>query len=613
MLIKNFIRIIIESGELDIGMTTLTEEICASSEINRKPDVIKKWFTNGKSGRTPRYPGIINRKGFVSYLKRKTEYKWKDIQQAFGDFNKEKPLGDIETFQHIDTTTNNIDIFYNSLLDQFYYLLKSAPITLKHIPPSKNNLIGRSQELEEIDKLFMDNNIVVLTGVGGIGKSYLASAYSHKLNINNEYTIQQVFCDDVTNIEEAVLKLKFENLKESGEDSLEAKLSNRIEALKNNLKPVIIILDNVCCPAKTTDFSCISMKTDQDNPVAYCQHVRFIVTTRYTRFSSSAAPLYIEALQQDELMSLYATHRFRNASAHEAYLEQNKETLSTLFSLVQNHTLIITLLAKLVLETGISETQLLNQLLVGLKLPLDAITISKDQRDYELSIYDILKVIFDLSNLSTDEINILTYLSLIPIDGIDRDTFYRLSKTKRSYHQALVNKHWITVDEENFRIHLHPLICETIINCKDTRPSLELTQSFSNIIKKEGSKYTPKDFEFHIYSKIMLQIATKVTFAHIRDFRLSAFPDVPFFSLIDKNLAIPLLYIQKVSSSRLNYDISKAMESNKYYSFNVKKFFTDNGIDIDYDEKNFPDDYWENSDNEDIKSIVDMLKREDLF
>lgn len=223
MLFRKFIEIIIEYGNLDIGNAPLTEEICLYSEIKRKRSTIESWFKKGKSARIPNYSGIIDRIGFVSFFKSKTEYTWKKIQKAYEEFNIEKPLGESQTFQHIDTTTDNMGFFYNSLLEQFYYLLQSAPIMLRHISPSKNNLIGRSQELEEIDKLFENNNIVVLTGVGGIGKSYLASEYCHRLNINNEYTIQHVFCDNITNIKEAVLKLKFDNLEESEKDSPETK------------------------------------------------------------------------------------------------------------------------------------------------------------------------------------------------------------------------------------------------------------------------------------------------------------------------------------------------------------------------------------------------------
>ena len=48
------------------------------------------------------------------------------------------------------------------------------------VPFADEGFIGREQELEDLDKLFLNSNKVALTGLGGVGKTRLAVHYAYQ-------------------------------------------------------------------------------------------------------------------------------------------------------------------------------------------------------------------------------------------------------------------------------------------------------------------------------------------------------------------------------------------------------------------------------------------------
>lgn len=544
MNLREFIETIMIFGDLGKQPVKITTDICQYSKITFSKDTIKAWFKTGDGRRTPTYKGTIDRLGFINYFKENTCSTWTNIQTAFRNTNK---------YDYIDYTTNNPEIFYTSLLKQFYYLLRSAPISLQHIPPAEYEVIGRTQELEKIENVFSNSNIVILNGIGGIGKSLIASAYSKQLNTKEEWTIQHIICDDVNSIQEAILKLKFDNYKEATDTHPERRCDERIELLKNNLKPVLIILDNFDYSPKSKELNILKM--DSEN-FKYRQYIRFIITTRNKWAFYKDNFLYIGTLKEDDLFSLYAKHRFEDCKLHTEYMTKNKEVLNKLFTLVQKHTLMITLLAKLSLESCISETELLSQLSSGLKLPEDTITLSKDKNDFENTIDELLKRIFDISHLTTMEKSIMTYLSLIPIEGLKMDAFCKLANTSRNDVQPLVKKNWITMDEENSRIHLHPLICDTVLNHEDTKPSAELCNTLLKIAAEKRQKYETHNIEWHTYNKIIANILSRIFFSNIRDFKFSHYPNTNLFDILKDEYVDGFLSINQILLEYITSDFS---------------------------------------------------------
>ena len=347
------------------------------------------------------------------------------------------------------------------------------------------------------------------------------------------------------------------------------------------MKPVLIILDNLNYCPKSNELDILKMDYE------YLQHIRFLITSRNKWNFAERNTIQIEPLKNDDLFTLYATHRFKDPDLHKKYIEKNKDTLNKLFSLVKNHTLIITLLAKLSIQSCLTEKELLERLSLGLKLPTNTIVFSKDKNDYENSIEDILRILFDISHLNDSQKSIMTYMSLIPTEGIEIKTFCELVHVSTNDIQKLINSNWIIKDEETFRIHLHTLICETILSNKDIRPSKETYTSFADTIEKIRDEFERYTTEWLIYNKILIHIPTKVIFAEIRDFRFPNTLDVSIFDMLKPEYVNAILTLNKFSEELLNMDISIPRN---YVALEEKTEISDNNIDDNINDDNDDDD-----------------------
>lgn len=279
---------------------------------------------------------------------------------------------------------------------------KVACMTLCHIPSGKPLMFGREDEMNRLSENFETGNYVVLTGIGGIGKSQIALAYAHTLSQDDGWTIQHIVCEDSETLQQAILRLQFTDLPNA------ETFDCVIERLKSCQGNMLIILDNL-----NQSFSNSDQRAFQQ--LLKCnRHIRILITSRYSLLQDKRCIIPVLPLDNTELLRLYEYHRFEDHSDHSSYIEKYKSTLEKLFTLVERHTLMIVLLAKLPGRCFLDESQILEMMESGLSLPAEDIAVSKNDAVIETTISKIIKKLFDISQLEECQKAIMMYMLVIP-------------------------------------------------------------------------------------------------------------------------------------------------------------------------------------------------------
>lgn len=331
---------------------------------------------------------------------------------------------------------------------------QSANSNLLTLPPPlpPKAFIGRSKDLIAIHQLLKKtDNLVLVNGIGGIGKSTLAHAYWHGyqhefnyviwLNVVNE-DIQEAFINsgleeelDITPSEKSTLKQRFRTIKR--------KLSQ-----KNGVN--LLILDNINSPNTIKDFSLPNWKvmiTSRTNLSDYTQHT-------------------VGILSKEDAQILFL---------HYCPLREYKaDLLEKLLRVIGYHTLTIELLAKnlnKLIRKGYSLEDLNNDLeLRGLlNISQTSKVASETNKVKEGRYHELITAIFDISSLSPYGRNLLLQFAILPSTQIEHNHIFNLLKINNIKKQhfddsldELKETGWLEYDENNGTYKLHQVIQEVV-------------------------------------------------------------------------------------------------------------------------------------------------------
>ena len=489
MTLKDFLKTVKTAGKIAGSQKDIAHDICSNAGIEVSTDTIDKWIT--QKNRVPRLDNLsINNAGFLHYFEKHTRSTWQNMQKDFSERDE---------YNFINCHTQDPIVFYRSLLALFYDVLRLVPVSLRHILPSNPLVLGRKNELKRVSEIFTTSNYAVITGIGGIGKSYLALAYAHSLNEEGGWIIQYIICENSDTLQTAINKVQFDNCSVSttaASQNEENHFDDIITNLKKCISPTLVILDNFNHPLTPNE-------RKNFEKLKNCVPIHILITSRNTLNQDKQHVVHTLPLDDDSLLSLYRHHRFKDFIEHKKYFDDHKDILNKLFTLVEKHTLMITLLAELSVRCSLSEAKIYELLKDNLNLPSEKINITKDNIPIENPINVILKKIFDISQLIDNEKSIMQYMSLMPLAGVDIDLFEELTSHSKKEIDSLVNSCWIIKNEETFAIRLHPLICNVIREFDDSRPSIELCRKLGKQAASERDKFPESSAEWNMNNKIV--------------------------------------------------------------------------------------------------------------
>lgn len=340
----------------------------------------------------------------------------------------QKTFGELDDHGFINRDTEDRNTFFESLLNLFYDILLLVPVSLCDILPQIPIIWGRENEMAQLTRIFENNNYAFLTGIGGIGKSCMALAYAHSLRELGHWTVQHVICEDTDTVQTAINKLQFRSLSDTPEHKKDASKKNfqsRITCLANSRRSALIIWDNLNRTFTSEDRDCFQKLSACGN------HIRILITSRNMLSNEKRCSIDLSPLDDSSLLALYAYHRFEDTADHEDYIAQHKEILFQMFSLVERHTLMVELLAKLPDRFFVDEYEIYNRLASGLNIPLEGINVKKDSKTVTVPAKGLIEILFDISSLTDCEKSVMRHMPIMPTTGIDVRLFEKLTHHSR--------------------------------------------------------------------------------------------------------------------------------------------------------------------------------------
>ena len=343
--------------------------------------------------------------------------------------------------------------------DEEYYL------HFQSISPSAF-FTGRKKELEKMAELVEKNDVVFLSGMGGIGKTELAKKFMEEAT--GEYRC--IFCTYKDSLKSTLAKIKINGI--DSEDFKEKEPT--LKSLLN--RNVLLVIDNF-------DFD------DEEDIDEYIDELcafgcKKIITTRNTfreyEFECSSAVLTVDTLGDDELKTLF----------EEKYGEEITESqLRKILEFTGGLTLAIPILASLCVKSGMGVDELCEKISAGLAAfeGTEKLRYTKD-RNKRGTVPEIIRLLFKMDNMSEEERKTLCNMSLLRFMEVTRATYkdfaFSDSKGNLDVFNSLVESSWIKeipgCTPKDSLFELHPLINELVKT--DLKPSPETSpEVFGNM------------------------------------------------------------------------------------------------------------------------------------
>lgn len=321
------------------------------------------------------------------------------------------------------------------------YLMSSACVP-------QSFFIGRDHELARIHEILQDNDIVFISGIGGIGKSELAKNYAKTYRSDYDNIIFTTYHGSLQALINDDAKVHIANFRqyqgESEPDYFRRKLRKLKELCDHR---VLFILDNF-------DDAELGSEAQECLKNILGMGCRFIITTRIREWSYVVYDVNVFS-EQEDLVRLFLEYCPINDGEMPAVLE--------IIDYVDGHTLTVELIARQTKAGFSTPTQMLAKLKeYGLSgSGKEKVNAMKDNRQSKKTVFDHMAAIFDIANLSELEKYVLANMSLMPIDGIRGDWFKNYCGLEDfDAVNKLIDCGWLNRDDDIIKIH--PVIGEII-------------------------------------------------------------------------------------------------------------------------------------------------------
>ncbi|MFN8355413.1 MAG: tetratricopeptide repeat protein [Spirosomataceae bacterium] len=317
-------------------------------------------------------------------------------------------------------------------------------LTLKIPKIHASEVIGRESEVEDLRKLLFDNkHVVVVNGLGGIGKTTLAQAYLSKYYDDYQHIAwisqsSEALETDFVNADGLKETLRIDA---TGKDlpALFKEILLKLHALTD--KPNLLLIDNA--EASLTGF--IDRLPHQPN-------WHLLVTSRENIERLHAKELGF--LTADNALTLFKTH---------CTLIKDDEAIHDLLKIIDYHTLTIEILAKTAQKQRIPIAQLKTAIEADLKAPV----FIKHKGDKIDKVRSYLSSIFDLSKLNTHEVWLMKQLAFLPAEFHSYELLVELLAPSEpqleTFAETLANlvaKGWLLLNGETDSYKIHRIIAE---------------------------------------------------------------------------------------------------------------------------------------------------------
>lgn len=332
------------------------------------------------------------------------------------------------------------------------------------MPERPECFYGRDLELSQLDFILHNGaNVVLIQGIGGIGKSELVKQYALQNRDKYDVIVYSQYVSNLQNIFASDVQFPMENMRrntmdafniEREEEYFQRKFSVLKEVITEN---TLLIIDNFNNPEDDLLEDILEL------------NCKIIFTSRYDWSQKKYPVLNLEELKNyADIEKIFKHYYFPKP--------EEEEIIKEIIDLVFHHTLSVEWVAKKLSEQSKKPEEIRNAL-------KESLGNTKNQSlNYDLFL-EQLSGIFPLNELSESEQEILRNLCFIPYTGISKEDMSR--RCKHGAHAAmlhLLHNSWIKQVELDV-ITLHPVIADTIMY--KLRPNWHNCQTFVKSVEED--------------------------------------------------------------------------------------------------------------------------------
>lgn len=335
----------------------------------------------------------------------------------------------------------------------------SATLLSGRMPSYTKDFLGRKKELSEVAAALKNSPLLFVTGIAGIGKSEFAKHFAKK---NEKKYTNIIYLYYTGSLKKCIAELEFAS--DSSEMTETELFESHYKMLQTLYPDSLIIIDNFNVLPKDDDFFRELIKN----------RFQILVTTRCKITTFNTLELR-ELNKEKELTELF----YRNCPSSKTEPELVKEIID----LLNAHTLTVSLAALTLEASGMDMEEFLYELkTTGIHTEIsEEVELYKDETFSYGRMMEHLHKLLQLSRLSTEQLDILRNLCLLPASGIKKAAFKQwLQLENLNVVNHLIQYGFITDDTENKKISLHPLIQE--IAFEETFPTMTTCSKLMNIL-----------------------------------------------------------------------------------------------------------------------------------
>ena len=312
--------------------------------------------------------------------------------------------------------------------------------------------VGREEELEEIASRFEREHVVVLTGLGGMGKTELAIHFGRNHWFGRTYFVR--FRKDWT---ETVIYGIADGIKDYKRENrpVEEIYADVMEVLEACGPDDLLILDN----------------TDQANMTALRRelsalNMKVLVTTRH---SGERNDFRIRRLAREELYQIFDRHGAQVSDSQR----------DALIDAVAGHTMTVDMIARTLADEWCNASpEKIRSAMLGSEMEEDdypEIDTDHDGDPEQRKIYGHLRALFRLQDLKAEEEQALRCAALLPPEGMHNQLFRQALPEECRYSiRDLHRRGW--VQSENKLLTIHPVV--RLVCRRELKPTVENCDPF---------------------------------------------------------------------------------------------------------------------------------------
>lgn len=373
--------------------------------------------------------------------------------------------------------------------------------------------VGRESEIEQIRGMLLENHVLFLQGMGGIGKSEIAKGYAKTYQ---DYYDTIIFAGYQSNIMDMIIgdDIQIENFKRNttyGEDaeSPEAFFRRKIEVFKKlSSDRTLLIVDN--------------FDVDEDEFLVELvngpYHIIFTTRNEHCDYPT----LTVGKIQDySKVRQIFTTNYGR------ALPEKDMAVVDEILQLVNCHTITVELIAKQMKASFLKAEKMLSLLKEGGVNTNLKEKVKREGSNGSHTAFDFIRELFHLSDLSEEEQYVMQCMCMVPFTGIEVPLFGDFLELEDfDIINSLLAKSWLMLDEETNYIKMHPIICDVVK--EQLRPTINTCQKYIinlwKVIKNAWFMPVEERMELWPYVKHLLEKYPEPTLETWRQY--AAFGDI---------------------------------------------------------------------------------------